>query len=225
MKLYKLNKTVLSAYPNPALFLSGLTANTLDQPKNAFLNIHGRIIAVFEQAKIDDEEFWMILETPFVEPLLSHLDRYLKLSKVQVKPLDKHVYFNLEDELPPLTKACLMIPQNKGQIVVSDIIHPVKVSDQEFTLFRLRNHIPIQGVDYTDEFVLNIDDHGLVSYTKGCFLGQEPVAKVHNRSKPTWRLVAVYEDQCDAVMRDKMTSKTLDPVTNRMLGFTFKRND
>ena len=91
-------------------------------------------------------------------------------------------------------------------------------------MFRLKNRIPIQGVDYNDDMVLNVDEHDFVSYTKGCFLGQEPVAKVHNRSKPTWKLAVRYEDELSDEEKAKMTSKILDPQTKRAMGFVFVRN-
>jgi len=80
-------------------------------------------------------------------------------------------------------------------------------------------------VDYqADEFLLNIDESTYVSYTKGCFLGQEPVAKVHNRSKPTRKLVVMFEVECAPEEKPKMTSKIIDPISGRMQGFIFVKN-
>jgi len=224
MKLYKLNKTVLSVRKNPVQFLNGLTTNTPDQPQNAFLNIHGRIIAVFDQAKINDDEFWIILQQTCVDALFDHIDRHIKLSQVEVQKLTSYVYFDLEGRPDTVSEAKLVIPQKKGCLIIADNELEATVSDEEFTLFRLRNNIPLQGIDYNDDFILNIGEEGLVSFTKGCFLGQEPVSKVHNRSRPTWQLVVKYEDECDEQAKEKMTSKVLDPDTKRNLGFVFKRN-
>ena len=75
-------------------------------------------------------------------------------------------------------------------------IRDSSVGDDEFTLFRLKHHVPLMGVDYqAEEFILNVDEYAYVSYTKGCFLGQEPVAKVHNRAQPSRRLVVQFEDE------------------------------
>src|SRR3989338_4392848 len=96
MLLYKLNKTVLSVSNNPGQFLNGITSNSLDKPRNAFLSFHGRIVAVFDQIKINEDEYWIVVETAFVEKLLAHIDRYVKLSNVKVQMLDKLVYFEPE---------------------------------------------------------------------------------------------------------------------------------
>ena len=99
------------------------------------------------------------------------------------------------------------------------------VSDDEFTLFRLDHHIPLMGVDYqADEFILNVHEHDYVSYTKGCFLGQEPVAKVHNRAQPSRRLIVAFEDLCSPENAAKMTSKIIDPASGRFKGFVLVGN-
>ena len=221
MRLYRLNKTVLSIRNNPAPFLNGLTSNSLDKPRNAFLNIHGRIVAAFDQIQIGEDEFWIVAETPYVDKLLAHIDRYAKLSGVKIQKLDKHVYYSPEDRGG---KCDIVIAQKKGHMLITDEALEAVQPDEAFTLLRLKHRMPLQGTDYTDDFVLNVDPDEYVSFTKGCFLGQEPVSKVHNRSRPTWQLMVKYEDECDAETKAKMTSKALDPDTNRVIGFTFVRN-
>ena len=110
MQLYKLNKTVLCIKNNPSQFLSGLTSNTPEKPQNAFLNIHGRIIATFEQIKISDEEVWLIIEEKFIDCLLEHIDKYTKLSGVDVKPLQQYVYFDMEDKVNAQLDSQRLIP-------------------------------------------------------------------------------------------------------------------
>ena len=187
------------------------------------MDIRGRIIAVFDQVKINEDEFWVVLENEFVDKLLGHLDRYVKLSGVDIRRLDKYVYFVQESHRREDGKS--VIPQKMGNLVIADKLAEAIPPDDAFTLMRLRHLMPVQGVDFTDEFVLNVDPAEYVSFTKGCFLGQEPVSKVHNRSRPTWRLVVQYEDECNDESRGKMTSKVLDPDTKRVLGFTFIRNE
>lgn len=224
MKLYPLSKTVLAIRNNAALFLNGLTSNSSDQPRNAFVNIHGRIVATFDQYRLSDDEFVIAVERAFVEPLLAHLEKYIRLSGVRVEKLDRYVYFDVEETGSPVPEGTLVIPQRKGRVLVSQALMPAQVSDEEFTLFRLRNNIPSQGVDYVNDFLLNVSDEEFISYTKGCFLGQEPIAKVHNRSKPAWKLVVRYQDQCSEEERQKMTSVVVDPATRRPMGFVFVRD-
>ncbi len=209
MRLHKLPDTVLSIKGNAAGFLNGITSNTLDAPRNAFLNQHGRIIATIRQQKISDEEFLISVPSFAVEGLLKHLERYVKLSHVRIDPATESIYVDMDS----------------AQWVWTSEQASSSVSDDEFTLFRLGENLPLMGIDYmADEFILNVHENDYVSYTKGCFLGQEPVAKVHNRSKPTRRLIVAFEDQCLPEHAAKMTSKIADPVSGRRKGFVFVSN-
>ncbi len=223
MKLYPLDKTVLSIRNQPQAFLNGITANTADKPQNAFVNVHGKIIATFDQVKVSEDEFFIVVTTAFVPSLLEHLDRYARLSKVTITKKDYKVYFDLENNYKAQTEE-FIIPQKNGRLVITPRALPTPVSQEEFTLFRLKNNIPLHGVDYQDEFLLNVSQEDFVSFTKGCFLGQEPIAKVHNRSQPTWKLTVQYEDDCGPEEKAKMTSKTLEPQSGRSLGFVFVKN-
>ena len=218
LELYKLNKTVLSIQNNAAQFLSGLTSNTFDKSKNAFLSVHGRIVATFDQIRVADDHFLIVLERPFLDGVFTHVERFVKLSRVSITTEDDRVYFDLEGSYQA-TQGEFVIPQRKGRLVITPQDLAPTVSDEEFTLFRLKHNIPIHGVDYNDEMILNVNDDEYVSYTKGCFLGQEPVAKVHNRSKPTWKLVVKYEDDHSVEQRQEMTSRMIDPETKKVFDF------
>jgi len=222
MPLYLLEKTVLSIRPEPEKFLTGLTSNTLDQPRNAFLNVNGRIISTFDQLKVSDEEFYIVVASSVVEVLMDHLDKFIRLSRAVVHALPLRVYYDLAGEYR-LAEGEFLIPQKKGNFILTPKELKSDVSDEAFVLFRLENDIPLQGIDYHNELILNVHEDDFVSFTKGCFLGQEPVAKVHNRSQPTWRLSVCFEDECDEGLRAKMTSKAKDPVTGRVKGFVFVR--
>ena len=209
MRLYKLPDTVLSIKGSASQFLNGITSNTLDALLNAFLNQHGRIIATFRQQRISDDEFLISVPSIAVDNLLKHLERYAKLSRTKIEASPQSSYIDLDTT----------------QTVWSASLHNNSVSDEEFILFRLDHSIPLMGVDYqADEFILNVHEHDYTSYTKGCFLGQEPVAKVHNRSKPSRKLMVSFADQCSPEEAAKMTSQVLDPKDRKFKGFVFVSN-
>jgi tRNA-modifying protein YgfZ len=224
MRIYRLDKIVLRISQNAEKFLSGLTTNTLDRPRNAFVNLHGRLIATFDQIKSNDDEYLIVVDAAVQANLTSHIQRYLMLNKTLAEPTDHRVYFDLNGAYPRASDD-YVIPQRAGQMVLTHKELEVNVTEEEFTLFRLQNNIPLMGTDYNkDEFLLNIDDTELVSYTKGCFLGQEPIAKVHNRSKPTRKLVVRSEDALAEEEKAKLTSKMQDGQAGKALGFIFVSN-
>jgi folate-binding protein YgfZ len=210
MRLYKLKDTiVLHLQGNAAKFLNGLTTNTLDTPFNAFVNQHGRIVAVFRQHKVSDEEFFIAVPALAVEVLLKHLSMYAKISGTKIEITSNKAYIDVD------SGEWFFKPENLAP----------QVSEEEFVLYRLNNNLPLQGRDYqADEFILNVDSGQFVSFTKGCFLGQEPVSKVHNRSKPSRKLVVQSEDAVPPEERVSLTSKAKDPQTGTTRGFIFVRN-
>lgn len=223
MRLFALNKAVFRISGNAERFLNGLTSNTLDKPRNAFLNQHGRIIATFDQVRTGADEFLIIIEPFAVDALTLHIKKFLMLNKTTAEQASFNVYFDLDGSFKPSAEE-YVIPQRAGQMIIARQKLQANVSDEDFVLFRLENSIPMHGVDYTDELLLNVDEYEHVSYTKGCFLGQEPIAKVHNRSKPTWKLVARPEDELTEDERIKMTSKITDPRSGKTMGFVFVKN-
>lgn len=180
-----------------------------EAPLNAFLNQHGRIIATFRQQRISDDEFLISVPAVAKDDLLKHLERYVKLSHVSIALSDRSAFVDLDT----------------AQTVWTADRHADSVSGEEFTLFRLDHKVPLMGIDYqADEFILNVHEYDYVSYTKGCFLGQEPVAKVHNRAKPSRKLIVAFEDQCSSEDAAKMTSKVKDTASGRTMGFIFMSN-
>ena len=223
MGIIKLEKTVLSVRNRAEKFLNGLSANTLEQPRNAFLDKNGKIIATFDQIKIGDDEFLIVMAAGACSTVLEHLDRYIKLSKAIVEKKDLFVYFDTDTRVIPKTKTWC-IPQKAGQLVITEEVFQEDLSGDAFKIFRLKNNIPFHGADYQDTLLLNVNEDEFISYTKGCFLGQEPIAKVHSRSKPSYKLIVKAEDECSSEEREKLTSKAKDPETGRVLGFIFVAN-
>ena len=222
--IYALNKHVVLFRNNAVEFLNGLTANAMDKPQNAFVDIHGMIIAVFDQLILSEEEVLVVIDADRLDAVLTHLDRYMRVSGVKAEKKNVNVYFDCEGNAP-LANGDYTIQQKKGRLIVTTRQLSPTMSEEQFRFFRVQNNIPLQGVDFkTGEFLLNVSETDQVSFTKGCFLGQEPISKVHSRSKPSWKLVVKAEDECSEEERVKMTSKVIDPATQKSPGFVLVIN-
>lgn len=222
MRLFKLHKTVLRIINNPSKLLGGVTSNTLDAPQNAFLDKFGKIVVVFEQKKINENEILVVVEQKFLQRLYNHIKPFLTLSQAKVQSTHYHVYFDLDKEYR-LEKNEYNISQKNGNIIITEKELETTISEEKFTIFRLKNNIPLQGIDYDQEMALNITED-FISFTKGCFLGQEVVARVHNLGTPPKRLVVKYENECNEKEKMIMTSKCIDSETGKVMGFIFLRN-
>ncbi len=221
--LYDLDYSILSFTNEPIRFLNGLTSNLFDQPCNAFLDIHGKVVATFFQYQLNENHLLAVLSRAVLTPLFSHLAKYLRVSKVMVREEKKLIsYFNLGNDHNK--EDDFVIPLKSGEIVVTKTRQGKTVTEEKFRWFRLKQRIPLQGVDYQHEMILNIDEDQFVSYNKGCFLGQEIVSRVHHLGNPPKRLSVVCEDELPAAQRNEITSKTTDPETGKRWGFTFLNN-
>ena len=66
------------------------------------------------------------------------------------------------------------------------------ISDELYKILRIENGIPKYGVDMDDTTIvpeLGID--GLISYNKGCYIGQEIIARIHFRGHVAKRLTGL----------------------------------
>ncbi|RME87573.1 MAG: hypothetical protein D6785_01815 [Planctomycetota bacterium] len=232
MKLYKTHKKVLH-FIDPGLeFHKNYTANTLDRTKNVFSDIKGKVVATFDQLPIADNEYFVILEECRLEPLMEHLSKYLPLCRVEIKEMDTKVYFDLEDfksqqpeeDKKEKMKGFWRIPQKAGSLVLCDQDLEATVSEEEFIRFRLIHEIPLEGVDFQQEMVLNIHPTEYVSFTKGCFLGQEVLSRVHFKSKPPRKLVVMPKSKLEKSLQEEMTSLAYLPEKEDWYGFVFLSN-
>lgn len=176
---YLSNYFVLSIKPDAEKFLNGLTTNITNAKQNAFIDKFGRIVATFWQQKINDDEIWIVLDKRATGPLLEHLKKHLALTNTKIdRKKDLFVYYDLDEK----------------KVIISETKIPDSVSEMEFLLFRLKNNIPFQYLDFTNEMILNVS-YDFVSFTKGCYLGQEVVARVHHLGRPPKKLVADLEQK------------------------------
>ncbi len=221
MKLYKFSDRLVLRFKNNASdFIKAYTTNTPEAAQNAFVNLEGRIVALCDQRKISDDEVLIVIEHKFLERLQKHLDKFLKITGCTFKKEATHVYFDLEGDFKTAAGEW-EIPQNKGTLILTQKEPEANVSESDFMLFRLKNNIPRQGVDYDEELLLNVGNEAFVSYTKGCYFGQEIIARVHHRGRPPKKLAVKPEDELTPEEAGRMTSKSRDPVSGKVLGFVF----
>ncbi len=191
---------------------------------SAFVNLQGRIVAVFFQKMTGPDEALLVFGRPFALRAQAHLQKYLTLAGAEFSERNElNVYFDLEGPAT-VPAGVVAIRLEKGAVLLSGTELPVSVTEAEFRLFRLKNNLPLQGPDYDEELLLNIDETQAVSFTKGCYLGQEIIARVHYRSHPPKKLIVTAEEDLPAAEKSRLTSKSPDPVSGKTLGFILLPN-
>jgi len=192
--MFKLPFIVLKVSDPEDKFLEPVSSNTLDKSKNTFLDRFGKIIVAFYQVRVGDS-YLLVLPK---ENRMQELDMHVKLSKATVEKTDFKVYFDPEHQVKEGE-------YRVEELVLSEEEYENTISQQECNLTRLEKNIPLPGIDFEDEMVLNVSDEW-VSFTKGCYPGQEVVARTHNLAKPGKKLVVIDAQDLPEEKRSKMTS-------------------
>ena len=225
MRLYHCDRKVLLRFQNQAeKFIKDYSTNVLTASKNAFVDGKGRIVAVFDQHQISEDEIWAVVEKSAVERLLSHLSKYLYITEVKVeKEEGMGIYWDLDNEVEPPTKEDVFIPQRAGRLWLTRSNPKINVLTDEMTRFRITHQIPWQDIDFHDELLLCVGNQDYVSYVKGCYLGQEIIARVHYKGRPPKKLVVKSWRDCDDEQKAAMTSRIKDLSLGEDVGFVFDK--
>jgi hypothetical protein len=71
MRLYHCDQKLLVRFHNQGVkFIKDYSTNVLKAPRNAFVDAKGRIMAFFDQVRVNDDEHWVILEAAALEGLI-----------------------------------------------------------------------------------------------------------------------------------------------------------
>lgn len=220
MRRFRLNKKILVFRGAAAEFVNAYATNVPEAPLTAFIDVRGHIVATAEQTMAGHEVF-VAVEAGAAGPLQDHLQRYLPLFNVRFEELPCEVYFS--DEAPS-PEHRVVFRHGDAWIWTDHARLPDTLTEEEFRNGRLDSVWPLQGVDYGDELLLNLGDERYVNYEKGCYLGQEVMARVHFRAKPPRRLAVKAAEECSEAERSRLTSTVKDPRTGRTRGFLFVEN-
>ena len=164
-----------------ATFLQGqLTCDVLklsekDTQLGAFCNYQGRVLATFWLI-LQDGLFYMILPEEVVEATREVLHKYAVFSKVAIENVTDD--FAIKAEVSPAVKFHLS-PPNEGEI------------DAEFKQQLIEAEIPMiysPTIAHFTPHMLNLPALGAVSFDKGCYVGQEIVARTEYRGTVKRRL-------------------------------------
>lgn len=216
------NKLVLRFRHGATQFIHDYSTNALKYPQNAFVDTRGKIVAFFDQHVFSDKEVWVVMESAFVPRLMEHLKKYLFITDTKITRIAAlNVYWDMDNEAQ-WEHGGVTIPQRSGQLWLSPFIFSSTLSETQFKQFRVSHGLPFQGVDFDEEMILNVAGDERISYKKGCFLGQEIIARVHYRGAPPRKMVVKLEKHCTQEQRQAMTSRVIDPASGEYFGFVFE---
>ena len=144
-----------------AEFLQGQITNDVnlassDQMlRSAICNVKGRVLAVFKILKVGTD-FHIFLNKSIAEKFKSHLEKYSVFYKTKIE----------------------LINQSSKNIEI--------ISESDFRLRSIEEGFVDINEPISESFTpheLNYQNLGLINFEKGCFTGQEVIARMHYRGK------------------------------------------
>jgi folate-binding protein YgfZ len=160
----------------------------------SFCNVQGRVIAsAFIQERND--QYDLILSSEIIDDLENHLQRYILRSKVLIEQSDEKTFGAYKSDINEDSKECRSLKNDPKRVLTLSSQVPESIDNfitsEEWIRCDIENSIAIINKESTEKFIpqmLNLDILDAVSFSKGCYTGQEVVARVQHRGKIKQRM-------------------------------------
>jgi folate-binding protein YgfZ len=265
---YEQDRGLIAVWGKEAVqFLDGLITNDMktladgQQMLAAFPNAQGRLLAVVRVLRQGDR-FLFETDGATREKLFQNLFRFTYAGDFLVEDLSlKYQSFEIFGELSGLGVAqdpakfegvafggtgssTVLIPTESADAFRESLTDAggIVMSNETFETIRIENGVPKYGVDMDETTIvpeLGLD--GLISYTKGCYIGQEIIARIHFRGHVAKNLIGLVLSDPPAVAggltleaelsstdgknAGRITSFTYSPRLGKSIALAFVRYD
>ncbi|MCC6451732.1 MAG: tRNA-modifying protein YgfZ [Acidobacteria bacterium] len=237
-------------------FLDGLITNdvkTLEDGASmlaAFPNAQGRLLAAVSFAK-DGERFIIETEAATREKLFQNLYRFTFAGDFILEDLSEtFANFEIFGDAPGVRDVAgedahifprrygsgVFIPSGSAANFLSALSNAVEIDDETFETLRIECGIPLYDKDMDETTVvpeLGIDE--MISYKKGCYIGQEIIARIHFRGHIAKRLSGLTLSEkleggselktAEEKNAGQITSVTYSPKLDKHIALGFVRYD
>ena len=185
----------------------------------AILNPQGRVMSTALIMHWDDSII-LVLNKDTVDDLIVWLSRFILRSKVTVSRLEAHIYglnqnlANIESDSLDLEKEifCLRSIETDAErtLLITKSLHDFSkssittMSSRNWRLADIQAGIPIIYKENIAKFIpqmVNLDLINGISFNKGCYTGQEIVARVQHRGKIKRRMFHISTQQSNTEIR------------------------
>ena len=182
-------------------FLNGLITNDVAKLADgstmfaAFPNAQGRLLALVRVMRVGDK-FLFETEQTTHEKIYQNLFRFTFAGDFFVEDLsEKYSYFSMENgkwkmenvgliEFKTHIGADYFVPKNSAEHFQEELKNQnaIEISDELYEVLRIENGIPKYGVDIDETTIVpEIGLPDVINYNKGCYIGQEIIARIYFR--------------------------------------------
>lgn len=199
-------------------FLNGMITNDVakledgSQMLAAFPNAQGRLLGVVRILR-QGEKFLFETEEATYPEILKNLMRFTFAGDFYVEDLSEtYNFFSMINRNGKM--------KNEGflyfgkDVFVPNYIKPdfsdaVEISDELYEVLRIENGVPIYGIDMDSTTIIpELGLDGLISYNKGCYIGQEIIARIYFRGHIAKRFSGLVLEDDNVKPQDEL--KTLE---------------
>ena len=187
----------------------------------------GRVIAPMRVVRRADADFLLLTEPEAAEQLSAELQRMRFAAKVEIEPEEHRSYLLLGDVNGGVPNADYGVPA--GEVLDADPPDLPALGQEELEALRIEAGRPRFGKEI-DDSILPAEaglDETHISFTKGCFPGQEPVARLHYRGHPNRRLRVLEAESAEPGAELVWEGKVVGRVTSAVSGLAlaYVRNE
>ncbi|MFT5258553.1 MAG: folate-binding protein YgfZ [Saprospiraceae bacterium] len=201
-------------------FLQGQLSNDIsdlatvgDMQLSAYCTPKGRMLALFTVIKRDEESFFLFAPQAVITKVKSRLQMFVMRAKVTLSDNEDTVIFGYQENTATsddmgklfdsqLTAAIpntqnrylVVLPTDKAIDICSSLPEPCTLVDhRHWQTLDISDGIPQLNIELVDELIpqsINLDLVGGVNFKKGCYPGQEIIARIKYRGKPKTRMLS-----------------------------------
>jgi len=207
-----------------AQFLNGLITNDVAKledgslMKAAFPNAQGRLLAVVRVLRQGDK-FLFETEEATHQKVYHNLFRFTFAGDFFVEDLsEKYKFLSMENGQ--------LIIDNESQICFGkdvfvsseaelDLSDAAQISDELCEILRIEKGVPLYGIDMDETTIVpELGIEGLISYNKGCYIGQEIIARIYFRGHVAKQLRGlVLSGDCRVASNEGQAAQSLELKT------------
>ncbi len=252
---YERERGLIAVWGKEAVqFLNGLITNDVaklsdgEQMSAAFPNAQGRLLAIVRVLKSGDR-FLFETEATTREKVYSNLFRFTFAGDFFVEDLsEKYRFFRVQGSGFRVQDSDLIwfqndfgadyfVPVESAEQFANELQkqNAVEISDELYEILRVENGVPLYGIDAGEETIVPELGDELISYNKGCYIGQEIIARIHFRGHVAKRLTGlILESEAaagdelkspDGKSAGKITSVAFSPTLGKHVALAFVRYD
>lgn len=234
-------------------FLNGLITNDAAKLEEnaqmlaAFPNVQGRLLATVRVLKLNGK-FLFDTEAETHEKILKNLQRFTFAGDFFVNDLSEDFrYFEISDSQFQITNTDfiefqssfgrnIFVPNSAADGFLKQLKenNAVEISDELYEVLRIENGEPKYGVDMDETTIVpELGINGLISYNKGCYIGQEIIARIHFRGHVAKQLTGLILEanvesnvelkSVEGKNAGKITSVVYSPGLDKYIALAFVR--